>query len=138
RYGRGPAGGGARQAVLAAAAVAAGLAADAGAPGHPVVPDGAAVSPAAGGGLGRGNRAGARAVECGPVIPILAAMIPTSTDLTVETRNKAGDVDAIVLFVTQDAKQVNAPQISDAEREAATRVLRAGVISGKSGEVGLD
>ena len=66
-------------------------------------------------------------------------MLPTSTDLTVQTKAKAPPgLDAVVVFITEGAKKIEAQTLSADDRAAATRLIKAGVVRGKAREVAFD
>jgi leucyl aminopeptidase len=66
-------------------------------------------------------------------------MLPTSTDVTVQTKNKlAGDADAVVVFVVEGAKRIEAAMLSAEDRGAGDRLLKAGVVRGKARELAFD
>jgi leucyl aminopeptidase len=67
-------------------------------------------------------------------------MIPTSTDVTIQVSPRTpSDADAVVVFLTDDAKDVPAmPAVSEAERAAIKRLFASGVAKGKAKEVVFD
>lgn len=64
-------------------------------------------------------------------------MIPTSTDVSVQVRERVpGEAQAIALFVVEKGKSIPATApLSAAERQAAQRLVDAGVALGKAREV---
>jgi leucyl aminopeptidase len=67
-------------------------------------------------------------------------MIPTSTDVTVQVSPRIpNDVDAVVVFLTDDTKDVpELAGVSDGERAAIQRLFASGVAKGRAREVVFD
>jgi leucyl aminopeptidase len=67
-------------------------------------------------------------------------MIPTSTDVTILVSPRTpGDAEAVVVFLTDDTKDVpEMPGISAAERAAIRRLFASGVARGRAKEVVFD
>ncbi len=66
-------------------------------------------------------------------------MLPTNTDVTIQTKNKPpGDLDAVVMFVVEGSKNIEAAMLSTEDRAAGDRLLKAGVVRGKARELAFD
>ncbi|HEX8522704.1 MAG TPA: leucyl aminopeptidase [Tepidisphaeraceae bacterium] len=66
-------------------------------------------------------------------------MIPTSTNVAVDVKSKTpADVDAVVLFIAQGVKAIDAEALSAQERVAGERLIRAGAVQGKPREFAFD
>ncbi len=66
-------------------------------------------------------------------------MVPTNTDVTIDVRSKAPTAgDAVAVFVTEGAKAVDATALIAEDRKSAGKLLKAGVVSGKAGELAFD
>src|SRR5262245_41392944 len=66
-------------------------------------------------------------------------MLPTSTAVSVSVKPRpSADHDAAVVFVPQDAKNIDAAGLSDEDRRAVQRLVAAGAAKGKLREVAFD
>lgn len=66
-------------------------------------------------------------------------MLPTSTDVTVRTKDRSpATADMVVIFVAEGARSLSREGLSDDEFRGGSRLLAAGVVSGKTRELAFD
>src|SRR5690242_8917301 len=66
-------------------------------------------------------------------------MLPTNTDVEIAVKSKVpSDADAVVAFITQDAKDAGVNVLADEEHRAIERLISAKVVRGKGKEIAFD